>query len=284
MAHESHEQNRRSWNAITPIHNAHKGDQAAFLRGGGSTLFPEELELLGPLQGKRLVHLQCNCGQDSLSLAARGADVTGVDIADAAVEFATQLSADSGIAASFERSDLFEWFDAHGGKRAFDVAFSSYGTIGWLHDLQRWGRGVASVLGPGGRLVLLEFHPLCWCISPEGRWIDEYLNDAPIREATGVGDYVGKAAGALSPWAQPGQGPTDFENPEPAISYQWSVGEIVQSLADAGLRIEQLREYPYANGCQIHEGMIETEGRRFVMPDAVPGMPLMLGVVARRDG
>lgn len=55
----SHEANRRSWNAVTGAHNSHKGDQAKFLRDGGTTLFTEELELLGDLHGKRLVHLQC---------------------------------------------------------------------------------------------------------------------------------------------------------------------------------------------------------------------------------
>ena len=76
MSDDVREQNRKSWNAATRAHNSHKADQAGFLRGGGTTLFPEELVLLGDLQGKRLVHLQCNAGQDSLSLAARGADVT----------------------------------------------------------------------------------------------------------------------------------------------------------------------------------------------------------------
>ena len=57
---------RRSWDAATRNHNAHKGDQAAALRAGGELLYPEELGLLGQLAGKRLVHLQCNAGQDSL--------------------------------------------------------------------------------------------------------------------------------------------------------------------------------------------------------------------------
>jgi hypothetical protein len=75
---ELHEANRLSWDVATRAHNSHKGDQARFLREGGSTLFPEELELLGELRGRSLLHLQCNAGQDTLSLAARGATVTGV--------------------------------------------------------------------------------------------------------------------------------------------------------------------------------------------------------------
>ena len=86
-----HEQNRLAWNEATRAHNSHKGDQAAFLRGGGSTLFPEEIELLGDLRDRPLVHLQCNAGQDTLSIASRlGARVTGVDISDEAIDFARQ--------------------------------------------------------------------------------------------------------------------------------------------------------------------------------------------------
>src|SRR2546423_9717444 len=91
-----HEENRRAWNAVTPVHNSHKRDQAAFLRGGGSTLFPEELELVGELTGRSLLHLCCNSGQDTLSLARLGARVTAIDITDEAIAFATRLSVESG--------------------------------------------------------------------------------------------------------------------------------------------------------------------------------------------
>ena len=104
-----HETNRKSWNTATRAHNSHKKDQAAFLRAGGSTLFPEEIELLGPIDGFQLVHLQCNAGQDSLSLAALGAEVTGVDISDEAINFARKLSTDSGISAHFVRADIYDW-------------------------------------------------------------------------------------------------------------------------------------------------------------------------------
>src|ERR1044072_5816295 len=114
MKRELHEQNRLPWNAAPAPHNSHKGDQAAFFREGGSTLFPEELELLGDLSGRTLVHLQCIAGQDTLSLARLGAGATGVDISDEAVSFAARLSAESGIAAGFERADVFDWLEAAG--------------------------------------------------------------------------------------------------------------------------------------------------------------------------
>lgn len=142
-----HEQNRKSWNAVTSAHNAHKQDQATFLRAGNSTLFPEETELLGDIRGKRLVHLQCNCGQDTLSIAGLGADVTGVDISDEAVSFATRLSEDSGIPAKFHREDVLTWLATT--EERFDAAFASYGVVGWLSDIDAWAQGIARILRPG---------------------------------------------------------------------------------------------------------------------------------------
>lgn len=273
MANPLHEQNRRSWNAITPVHNSHKRDQVGFFRAGGSTLFPDELELLGDVAGERLVHLQCNCGQDSLSLAQLGAEVLGVDISDRAIAFAEDLARETGIAARFVRADLLDWLATT--DERFELAFSSYGTIGWLSDLDAWARGVARILAPGGRLVLLEFHPLVWSFGPEP---DDYFLPGTIDEAEGVGDYVGRTE-ALSPSGfAAGE---DFDNPEPAHAFQWTVAMILQAVIDAGLQLEQVREYPYANGALLFEGMQPLEGRRFAMPKGQPQMPLMFGLAAR---
>lgn len=279
-----HEQNRRSWNAVTPAHNSHKRDQAGFLKAGGTTLFPDELALLGDVAGTRLLHLQCNCGQDSLSLAGLGAEVKGVDISDAAIAFAQELSRESGIAAEFERADVLDWLEAAAkrGER-FDRVFSTYGTIGWLADLPRWARGVAAVLGERGRLVLLEFHPLCWSFDASGKVVEPYFIDGPIREKNGVNDYVGGSGDGLLPMGST-PGIAGFVNPETAYGFQHTVAQIVSALADASLFVEQLHEYPYSNGCQLFAGMAELPGRRYAMPAGVPAMPLMLGVVATHRG
>ena len=151
-----HEDNRRGWNLATEAHNSHKADQAAFLRAGGSTLFPEELEMLGDLAGRTLLHLQCNAGQDTLSLARRGATVTGVDISDTAIAFARQLAADSGIPATFERADVYDWLaEAASAGRQFDVVFSSYGFLCWwavAADVAKPSPATASIRTPARAL------------------------------------------------------------------------------------------------------------------------------------
>ncbi|MES2612998.1 MAG: class I SAM-dependent methyltransferase [Pseudomonadota bacterium] len=278
-----HEANRLSWNAATRAHNRHKGDQAAFFRAGGSPLFPEEVALLGDVQGQSVLHLQCNAGQDSLGLARLGARVTGVDISDEAIAFARTLSEASGMAAEFERSDVFDWFDAMaapGGRAGqFDTVFSSYGTICWLSDLARWARGIAGALRPGGRFVFVEFHPAALVFDPQWRARYDYFNDAPVHEA-GVGDYVGETQAARD--GQEALTPEVFDNPHPSHEFAWGVGRVVTALLAAGLQVEALEEYPYMNGWRAFEGMQDLGGRRWGMPAGMARMPLMYSLVARR--
>lgn len=267
---------RRSWNAATRLHNSHKGDQAAQLRAGGEVLFPEELDLLGDLRGASLVHLQCNAGQDSLCLARRAARVTGVDLSDEAVRFARELSIGSGITAEFVESEVVTWL--HTTDARFDVAFSSYGACGWLPDLGVWARGIARVLEEGGRFVYVEFHPLVWSIGADLRLSgDDYFAVTPFVEP--VGDYVADAGAALG-----AVGPQAIVEPNtvPAQNWQHSLGAIVTALAAAGLRIEALREYPYANGCKVNPSLVAAEGRRWVWPEGAARVALMFGLVARK--
>ena len=279
-----HEQNRKSWNHATRAHNSHKGDQAAFLRGGGSTLFPEELDLLGELASQRMVHLQCNSGQDTLSLAARGAAVTGVDISDEAIAFATRLSADSGIPAAFERADVYDWLDA-APRAAFDRVFSSYGAIVWLSDLRAWARGIAHALAPGGRLVVMEFHPELFVLE-ERAGVLGIAGSASEPEKLdwdeGIGDYVAESGESLLHGATYQDGVVDFKNPERCHEFVHTLGSIVDAVARAGLVIERVPEYPYANGCKFFSTMVDLGERRWGMPPGAPAIPLMYGLSARR--
>jgi SAM-dependent methyltransferase len=282
LARELHEDNRRSWNSATKAHNSHKGDQAAYLRSGGSTLFPEEVELLGDIAGARLVHLQCNSGQDSLSLAASGADVTGVDISDEAIDFATRLSADSGIAATFTRSDLFDWFDqAAAASEHFDIAFSSYGAIVWLSDLESWAAGIASVLRPGGRLVFVEFHPILGMFNWGWEVKHDYWMRGHVHETwpDGVGDYVRLAGEGLVPWGYQ-EGMAEVPDPAPCHQFPWGISDVIGALRRAGLILDVFEEYPWSNGAVLCGNMRELPGRRFVAPAGVPDFPQMYGIRA----
>lgn len=276
----AHQRNRQSWNAATVAHNSHKGDQAAFFRDGGDTLFAEEIELLGDLRGKSLVHLQCNAGQDSLSLARRGAAVTGVDISDEAVAFAEKLSADAGISATFVRADIYDWLaSAEQGSARYDIAFASYGALCWLSDLQTWARGVASILKPGGRLVIVEFHPALTMFDEKLARKFSYFGGEPIVWNDGVRDYVaasegGLATGPLLP------GVENFENPHACVEFQWTIGDRIGAIVAAGLRVTHFREYPYSNGCKFFDRSRRDERDRWHLAEGEPAIPQMYSLVA----
>ncbi|MCY3782135.1 MAG: class I SAM-dependent methyltransferase [Chloroflexi bacterium] len=274
-----HELNRKSWNEGTKAHNSHKGDQVAFFRAGGSTLFDEEQALLGNISGKTLLHLQCNSGQDSLSIANHlGAEVAGVDISDEAIRFARHLSEESGISAEFIRADVYDFFESN--RRRFDIAFCSYGVLCWLSDLPEWGRGIASCLQTGGRFILIDFHPTFAMFDEDWQLRHDYMGGVCYDFESGVGDYValtGSAAEIDS--LQPGI--IDFHNPFPGVEYQWGVAEVVQALLDAGLRLKCLKEYAYSNGFKPLSDMRDLGGRRYGAPSHMPqSIPFMFSLVA----
>lgn len=278
-----HEANRASWNAATQQHNTHKGDQAKFLREGGTTLYPDEVELLGDLNGKTLLHLQCNSGQDTLSIAKHlNATVTGVDISDEAISFAQQLSTDSGIPGAFIRSDIYDFLEQNTDQ--FDVVFTSYGVLGWLSDLNAWGKGIATALKPGGRLVLLEFHPVLNLFEYENEdWKLTYDYMGGTHYAfDGVGDYVAGAGAALTLDGSTAE-QTNWQNPNPSHEFAWGIADIVTAIVSNDLNITLMKEYPYSNGFNSMPDMIALPGRRYGMPEHLPTLPLMLGITATKS-
>ncbi len=76
--------NKQTWNNKTDVHIASDFyDVEGFLKGK-STLNDIELPLLGDVSGKKILHLQCHFGQDTISFARMGAKATGVDLSDKA--------------------------------------------------------------------------------------------------------------------------------------------------------------------------------------------------------
>lgn len=230
------------------------------------------------MAGRRLVHLQGNAGQDSLNLVRRGAVVTGLDISDTAIAFARALSEETGLPATFHRADVYKWLDQAGrvGER-FDIAFCSYGALCWLSDVGTWARGIAAILRPGGRVVVVDFQPFLRRFDEGWRLAYPSFQPGATSWEEGVGDYVAMAGEALTP-SRYVEGVRDFKNPHRSHEVQWGIGEIVTAFLEAGLPITALREYPYSNGAKLfdgmrQDGMRETPGRRMVPPEGVPNLP-----------
>lgn len=219
--------NRVLWDAWTRLHRASSFYDVAGFLAGRDPLNRIETEELGDVGGKRFLHLQCHFGIDTLGWARRGARVTGVDLSPESIAAARELAEQAGLQATFVESDVYALEDH--GLGEFDIVHTSYGVLSWLPDLARWAEVVASHLRPGGLFHLVENHPLAEMLDDDGvsmRW--PYLaTGGPIRlesEASYVGPLEG---GALA-------------------EYNWphGIGEVVNALVEAGLRIEWLREHP----------------------------------------
>lgn len=280
---EIRQANRRSWNEATAAHNRQKKDQATFFREGGSTLFPEERALLGDISGKSVVHLMCNSGQDTLSIARLGARMKGVDISDEAISFARALSEQTGIPAQFERDDVYDWLQhVATGEDRFDVVFCSYGALCWLPDLEAFAHGVASILADGGRFVCVDFHPYATVFSEQWELTYPYGGAAGVIAVdTGVGDYVADSGASLAPSGR-AEDEEEFVNPHPSYEFNWGIGEILSALIGAGLTVRHFGEYPFANGWKGFDRMRALPGERWAPPADQPEIPLMFSVTASK--
>ncbi len=223
------EDNRHAWNLRTGVHLQSDFYNLEGWKKGQTSLTPIELHELGDVAGKRLLHLQCHFGQDTLSWARLGAQVTGADLSDAAIEQARMLAAEQGLDAHFVCCNLYDLPQYLSG--AFDIVFTSYGTIGWLPDLSRWAAVIAHFLPSGGVFYIAEFHPMVWMFNDAfERFTYPYFN-AGVISLDNTGTYTDHAG-----------------EPIRYRDHSWNhpLGEVISSLAGAGLVIEFLHEYPYS--------------------------------------
>jgi len=263
------EGNRLLWNEMTPIHARSDFYDLDAFKAGESSLKDTELEEVGEVDGKSLLHLQCHFGMDTLSWARLGARATGIDISDDAITLARNLSEELGIPARFIRSGVYDLPEVLDEK--FDVVFTSYGVLPWLPDLSRWAEVVAGLLTPGGAFHLVEFHPL---ISIFHDAIDKpvlvpgrsyFHEDQPIRWEP-EGTYADRSASVTNP------------------SYEWAHGlaDIVHSLIQAGLQIRSLKEYPYSSHPIVPSMEQDADGHWRLTGPHRDKLPLMFSLAATR--
>ncbi|MBS0640466.1 MAG: class I SAM-dependent methyltransferase, partial [Proteobacteria bacterium] len=192
-------------------------------------------DMLGPVAGLRVLHLQCHFGMDTLTLAQQGASVTGVDFSAPAVDAARRLAQEVGLAdrARFVLSDVYEAPAALRGER-FDRVFASWGALCWLPDIRAWAQVVAQFLQPGGWLALADAHPTAYVFdsrtaTADGRpgwWVPYLGREAAIEES--AEDYADPAATLRN-----------------TRTHQWlhPLGDIVTALLEAGLTLARLQEH-----------------------------------------
>ena len=220
--------NKKAWNNKTLFHlNSEFYDVEGFKEGKSSLKFIE-LEELGDVKNKTMLHLQCHFGQDSLSWARMGAKVTGVDFSDEAIKAARSLNNELNLDAKFICSNIYD-IKKHLDEK-FDIVFTSYGTIGWLPDLKEWGRLISHYLKRGGIFYIVEFHIVLWMFDDDFKNFKySYFNQGEIEEEV-EGTYA------------------DMNALLKQKEYGWNhpLSEVINSLIENGLQIEFLHEFPFS--------------------------------------
>jgi ubiquinone/menaquinone biosynthesis C-methylase UbiE len=223
--------NRKSWDDRVDVHkNADFYDLDTF-RKTRDALMPIEKRELGDVMHKSLLHLQCHFGMDTLSWAERGAIVTGVDFSEKAIHAAKELATELNyFDAHFIHSDIYSLPNNIFLDHQFDIVFTSYGTIGWLPDINEWAKVVAHFLKPNGTFYIADFHPYLWSLSNDFSRIQySYFGGEPIVEIE-EGTYADKNA--------------PIKNT--SISWNHSLSSIINALINNGLNIEFVNEYPFS--------------------------------------
>jgi 2-polyprenyl-3-methyl-5-hydroxy-6-metoxy-1,4-benzoquinol methylase len=220
--------NKKTWNNKTDVHIASEFyDMEGFLNGK-STLNSIELELLGDVKGKKILHLQCHFGQDSMTLSRMGAKVTGIDFSEKAIEKAKEFANQLHLDTQFICCDVYETLQHI--NEEFDIVFTSYGTIGWLPDIEKWANVVSNCLKPNGKFIMADFHPVVWMYDNDFKEVYySYFNIEPIIE-----DESGTYADRYS------------EIEAKTISWNHPTSEILNSLIDSGMEIKRFNEYDYS--------------------------------------
>ncbi|MCX7620712.1 MAG: class I SAM-dependent methyltransferase [Acidimicrobiales bacterium] len=259
------ELNRRAWDERVPIHLSSEFYDNDSFRAGRCSLRDFELDEVGDVAGKLLLHLQCHFGQDTLSWARRGATVTGLDFSAPAIEAARDLARDCGLDAEFVVADVYDAVGALGG-RQFDIVYTGLGAIVWLPDIERWAQVCASLVKPGGFLYFVEFHPIA------NVFYDDSLSVGfPYFEPEG------------NRWDDSGTY-TDPDAPtEHNVTWQWThpLGSVVSAVAATGLRIEFLHEWDHTLFARW-PFLERREDRTYHLPPGVPSLPLMYSMKATK--
>jgi SAM-dependent methyltransferase len=244
--------NRDTWDKKVAVHEASEFYDIENFKKGKSSLTPFETHALGDVKGKKILHLQCHFGQDTMSFQRMGAKCTGVDISTEAVKLARNINKELQLDTTFLCCNVLDTSSLT--SETFDIVFTSYGTIVWLPDLKPWAKMIQERLKPGGVFYIVDFHPIAWMydynVSPPKLKYGYQQKEAIYEE------YKGTYADEKS----------KIESKE----YSWNhgLGEVVTSLCEAGLSITYLKEHktsPY----DIFPGLIKNKEGLFELNEGL---------------
>lgn len=264
--------NQRNWDARAPIHVRSRFYGIGH-RDPMSWFAPFEWRDLGLLEGRKVLHLQCHLGTETMAFALKGARTTGLDFSTVSLQEAQRVTRAVGLSIEYVHADVYHAVEAVGAE-SFDIVYTGKGALCYLPDLTTWAETIALLLKPGGFLYLVEFHPLLNALGPTQtpglsddlviRW--NYLGGRGAIERDSSHTYT--------------DGPA---LPGDTVHYEWphDLGEVITTVAQAGFTIETLTEthlLPWPRW----PSMVRTNCGWWAMPESEPRFPVLYGLKATK--
>lgn len=265
------EVNRANWDARVDIHLG--SDVYGIQRFIDDPAFVGEVvrfdsAKVGDVAGKRLLHLQCHIGTDTIGWARLGAEATGTDLSPKSIEAARRLSEETGTPARFVEAELYDTRQVLA--ETFDVVYTGVGAISWLPNIGEWAEVIAAMLESGGTFFMREGHPIMWTLDDE-RDDDLLVIRYPYFETrepiAWSEDFTYAGEGVVS-------SPDTFE-------WGHGMGETIQALIDAGLRIDRVEEYDFLEWEFGPINQLGDDGR-YRLAEGRERLPLMWSVLATK--
>ena len=255
--------NKKWWNEVAPIHLQSELYNLAGFKKGKTTLTSIELEEVGNVKGKNLLHLMCHVGLDTLSWAREGARVTGVDLSDNSIKLAKKVSREIAVPATFICSDIYKLPNVLNKK--FDIIFTSYGVLCWLSNIKKWAKIINHFLAEGGMFYIADLHPFTNILSHDFKLFYKYFKKGP---------YIDDSSGTYTDWGADVNG----------ITYEWSytISDVINSLIEEGLKIEYLHEFPFTMYDQFPGFMEQNKKGQYILKNKKIQIPLLFSLKATK--
>ena len=221
-----HEANGKSWDRLAPGWAEMRDRDGLWRRCPSEPGLGFEggaLELIGGFSGDLEDREVCVIGSGdnyaAFALAGMKGRVTSVDISARQLETASERAAKLGLSITFVQDDatVLKSLDAS----EFDLVCSTNGFFVWIADLQALFREVFRVLKPGGHYIFYDVHPF------QRPWMEQA---APIE--------VEKPYWQTGPYRDAKDGTFEFN---------WTLADILNPAADAGLTLRSFMESPARN-------------------------------------
>lgn len=222
--------NQAWWNERSPMHVESQFYDIQNFINGDIRLNDYEVSEIGEINNKKILHLQCHLGIESIDLARLGGSVSALDFSSTAIESAKRIAESCGQVIDFRVGDVYDAnkiFD----NDTFDIVYISIGSLHWLPDIFKWGQVVSQLLNEGGIVYINEIHPF-----------SSILGDSEDTAMTVSYDYFNRTA---VKWEDSGSyADTPTTTNDTHYIYDRPLSDIFNALIDAGLHITLFNERP----------------------------------------